>query len=328
MMPACEILTDGPLNTIQDLGRRGYAAEGVSRAGAMDPLALRLGNALVGNDGGQAALEIAFFPFRVRFLRRVAFAITGAHGAALLDDVVLPPWWGMVGEPGQELTLQAPLRGVWRYLALEGGVDVPLVLGARATDLKGCFGGWRGGAVGTGTRLTTLPAAGPGWGEAGGWGCVLPPDALGPAAGSDTTLTVRVLAAAEYDRFTDAARDAFTGNPWFVSRTCNRVGYRLEGTPLTFETSVSLFSHGIVPGTVQVPPNGLPIVQMVDANTCGGYPKIATVIEPDLRLLAQARPGTAIRFEIVTLEDALAIYERARAIVSGLSRALGAVGPR
>lgn len=295
-----EILANSALNTIQDQGRPRAMTLGVARGGAMDMLALACGNMLLGNEPDAAGIEIAFFPFRLRFLDDRAFAVTGARGPVRLDGVDLPPDWAMIARAGQTLHCDAPTEGCRTYVTIAGGIDVPLVLGARSTDLKGGFGGLEGRALQKGDRLPCGMPATPG----------IPPHGYGlavrcPMPDADAT-RVRVLPAAEYDDFTAEARHAFFQTAWRLTPSANRTGYRLEGTPLAQQRPLNLFSHGIVPGTVQVPPAGQPIVQMADANTCGGYPKIATIIESDLRLLAQTRVNGRIRFVETTRADAIA----------------------
>nr|WP_277990506.1 biotin-dependent carboxyltransferase family protein [Pandoraea sp. LA3] len=304
-----EILSNGAPNLVQDAGRQGHLGFGVSRSGAMDALALALGNALTGNDTNDAAVEISLFPFRVRFQRDMSFAVTGADCVVRLDDVALPPWWSRTARAGQTLVIERPKRGGRAYLSLAGGVDVEPVMGSRSTDLKGAFGGFEGRGLRRGDVLAVREAA-----ErpvhATGLGVVpaeLP--AFWQALG-EGLVTVHAVAAAEYRHFTEGARQAFTGEAYEITPEANRVGYRLSGPALTLAAPLELFSHGIVPGTVQVPPSGQPIVQLAEANTCGGYPKIATVIETDLWKLAQAPVGCRIRFALVDLDEAL---ERRRA---------------
>ena len=289
-----EILTSGVLNTVQDGGRRGYLASGLSRCGAMDRLAYEAGNALVGNRQDEASIEIAFFPFRVRFGQATRFALTGAECGATLDGHLLPPFWTRVAAAGQVLSLGPPRRGARAYLAVAGGLALPPVMGSRATDAKGRFGGLEGRGLERGDRLATMQApTGP---ADAGFGAVLPVEQAGPR---------RVIEAAEYDIFDDDSRHALTAADWTVSSDANRLGYRLNGPTLRPRRPLELFSHGIVPGILQVPANGQPMIQLADANTCGGYPKIATVIEPDLWRVAQARVGEKLRFVLIDLDAAV-----------------------
>lgn len=298
------ILRSGPLNTIQDLGRAEGRRWGVSRAGAMDPVALRLANLLLGQPAGEAAMEVALFPLELRFEADCAFAVTGA-GAARLDGRALPANWARRARAGQTLTLDQGPRSVFGYVAFGGGLDLPERLGSRATDLKGGFGGAGGKGLSSGQTLRLRPtAAGPGV-PADGYG--LAPGALPTRrTGADGETRIRVLAAAEWRAFTDEAQGLFERSAWTVSREVNRTGYRLSGPILRTGAPLELLSHGLVPGVVQVPPSGQPIVQMADANTAGGYPKIATVIDADLWALAQTRSGELVGFDLVDWEEAIA----------------------
>lgn len=295
-----EILTSPARNTVQDLGRTGVMTMGVSRGGAMDRQALIHGNLLLANAPGAAGIEIAFFPFRLRFDAPTAFALTGAMVIARLDDAPLPPDWARRAGAGQVLTIDRPLRGARVYLCLQGGLDVPVVLGARATDLKGGFGGLDGRSLQRGDHLTCRPCP-----RAAHRAAALPPEGLGlaqllPLPERDTPVHLRAVPGIDAPAFPAEMVQRFTQATWRVSDLADRAGYRLDGAdPVTPGEPLSLFSHGITPGTVQLPPSGLPLVQMADANTCGGYPKIATVIPPDLRLLAQASSGQPVRIDLV-----------------------------
>ncbi|WP_322084602.1 biotin-dependent carboxyltransferase family protein [Burkholderia sp. BCC1972] len=314
-----EILSSGAANLIQDLGRRGYLDNGISRGGAMDGMALALANAMVGNEADQSGIEISMFPFRIRFQEDTEFATTGADCTVLVDDHATAPWWRRSVKAGQTVVVEHPRRGARAYLAIGGGIDVESVLGSRSTDLKGGFGGLQGRGLKRGDVLTARPHERRANVSPAGIGIVpkqLPSFMRALSAG---LVTVRALPAAEYQCFTKSARTAFEQMDYEVTAEANRVGYRLNGPTLALTSPVELLSHGIVPGTVQVPPSGLPIVQMAEANTCGGYPKIATVIEADLWKLAQTPVGCRIRFALTDLDTAVAAlreqadeYERIR----------------
>jgi biotin-dependent carboxylase-like uncharacterized protein len=295
-----EVLLTGPLNMVQDLGRRGFRNIGVTACGAMDPLALRAGNILLGNDEGAAGIELQTFPFRATFDQDTAVALTGADACAVLDGIPMPPWWALPVRAGQELVLPAPASGARAYLCVAGGIDVPLVMGSRATSLRGDFGGHQGRALRNGDRLphgtATLPEA--------GFGVVPPEVALADHFPQGEVLLLRAIPAGEYDLFTRDA-DSFWVQDWKISAQSNRTGFRLSGDPVRPDNPVEMRSHGIVPGVIQVPPSGEPIIQMADANTAGGYPKIAGVIEVDLWRLGQARIGSRIR--LIRSDTAVAI---------------------
>jgi biotin-dependent carboxylase-like uncharacterized protein len=316
-----EITATGGLATVQDLGRLGGLSYGVGMAGAMDPLALAAANLLLGNAEDAAGIEIPIFPFAVRFTGDCAFALTGADCAAMLDGAPIPPWWCAQARAGQVLTLGLPQgrlpRACRAYLCVGGGLDVPVVLGSRSTQLRGAFGGVEGRALRTGD---VLRAADPGAGVAG-FGLVPPSFATAPDA--DGVTSVRVLPAAEYPCFTEAARAALWNGTWKITAQSDRYGYRLAGETLSLSRPLEMQSHGIVPGVIQVPPGGQPIIQMRDAQPSGGYPKIGAVIEADLWLLGQAAPGSLLRFVETSWEAALDARDANRGWLDEAGRIVG-----
>ena len=307
-----EILSTGALATVQDLGRAGALRWGVGTAGAMDPLALAAGNILLGNHEGAAAVEVPVFPFQLRFAQNCAFAVTGADVAARLDDEPLLPWWSTQAHAGQVLQLGLPQPGTWRasraYLCIAGGVDVPPALGSRSTQLRGAFGGHEGRALRQGDSLR-IGAAND---ARCGTGIGLVPPALALPLQVDDLPAIRVLPAAEYANYSEASRAAFWSEPWKITAQSDRYGYRLSGTPLEAVSALEMRSHGIVPGVIQVPPGGQPIVQMRDAQPSGGYPKLGTVIEADLWRLGQAPIGSRVRFVETNWDDAIAALAQTR----------------
>jgi biotin-dependent carboxylase-like uncharacterized protein len=299
-----EILGTGALATVQDLGRAGALRWGVGRAGAMDRLALACGNLLLGNDENAAGIEAPLFPFELRLDRDCSIAVTGADCAATLDGVPHLPWSSIAVPAGRVLRLGPPQAGRWRgaraYVCVAGGIDVPIVLNSRSTQMRGAIGGLDGRALRAGDRLPVgMPAAEPV--SAG----LVPPGLAMPLA-LDGLPAVRVLAAAEHACFTPASRAAFWSSPWKVTPQSDRYGFRLAGPTIELLAPLELRSHGIVPGVIQVPHGGQPIVQMCDAQPSGGYPKIATVIEADLWRLGQAPIGSLVRFVETDWEGARA----------------------
>lgn len=297
-----EIVKTAALNSVQDLGRHGVRNLGVTASGALDTLALRAANILLGNAPGDAALEVQMFPLAMRFSCAGQIALAGGECVALLNDRRMPPWWTLDVQAGDTLVLQAPVVGARTYLAVRGGLDVPRIMGSRSTAMRHGFGGHEGRALRAGDVLATgpapaLPAVRPDTG-------VLPPAVVlgGPDAKGVSWL--RVLPAAEHDLFTRASQQEFQGATWRVTAQSDRMGYRLSGPILEKVAQHEMRSHPIVPGVVQVPPSGLPIIQLADGNAAGGYPKIACVIEADLWRLAQAAPGAGLRFRHCDLADA------------------------
>jgi biotin-dependent carboxylase-like uncharacterized protein len=316
-----EIVETGPFNTIQDLGRPGYRDIGVSASGAMDPLALKMGNILVGNGDDAAAIEVQTFPFKLRFEARTVFAVTGADGNPTLDGRELLFWCTHVAEPGQILEVRQPPRLARAYIAFRGGLDVPVLMGSRSTSLRGGFGGnagrplIKGDQIAFGTSFDVLPL------PAGGLAVVEPAVALRDVfpALSDGVLPIRAIVAGEHELFA-ADGEAFWSQTWRISSNSDRTGYRLSGEPIKPTATIEMRSHGVVPGVIQVPPGGEPIIQMSDANTAGGYPKIAGVIECDLWRLGQARIGSRLRFVRSTHAEARAVEQAVSRYVEDVRR--------
>lgn len=322
-----EVLRAGPLSTVQDLGRQGFRHLGVAQGGALDSLALEVGNRLVGNRPDAAAVEITLGPASFRFPRATRVAITGTEFGATLDGQPVYSWWSLPVAAGQTLVLPAAKRGMRGYLCIAGGIDVLPMIGSRSTDLASHYGGLGGRALRDGDRLPVgVPAADtPGclapdaheFGvKAPAW-CAFTRFDDAPRRHKSThaawAMPVRVLPGPQYPSFTPAAQQALWEDEWLVTPNSNRMGYRLAGTALTRAKSDDLLSHAVLPGTIQVPPNGQPIVLMHDAQTTGGYPKIGSVIRADLWKLAQARLNLPIRFVPATPDaarDAL-VAERA-----------------
>lgn len=307
-----EALFIPPAATVQDLGRDGYWAQGLGRAGAMDSLSHRIANLMLGNDADAATLEIGLTPAKLRFTADGAFALVGASCGATLDGLPMPRVWAGMAKAGQVLQLSPMTSGAQVYLALAGGIDVPVVLGSRSTQLREGFGGYQGRAIAAGDILRPLGQAVL---PAGGLSLSLP-----ELRDADGAITLRALPSTEYPDFTGEAQQAFWSGGYMVGQQSNRQGYRLEGPTLTCTPGQELRSHGIGPGIVQVPGGGQPIIQLADSATMGGYPKIAAVIEPDLWRIAQARPGDTLRFRQVSLADAAQADADHRAMLAGLSR--------
>jgi KipI family sensor histidine kinase inhibitor len=293
-----EVLEAGLLTSVQDAGRVGLRRVGVSSAGPVDARAHAAANRAVGNPAGAAALECTVVGPRLAFLSPLRFAVAGADLGAVLERADLGSWRVPMGaavlaRAGNILRFTGARAGARAYVALQGGIDVPIVLGSRATDLSSAFGGFSGRALGACDRLAVSPAAAAG---------VSPRESLPDLPAR--SVTVRVVLGPQADHFDERGREALLGGPWRVSATSDRVGCRLEGEPLRHAGPPEILSDGMVPGSIQVPPDGRPIVMMADGPTTGGYPKIATVVSADLPLLAQLVPGAGeVRFEAVRVED-------------------------
>ncbi|PQV43540.1 biotin-dependent carboxyltransferase family protein [Paraburkholderia sp. BL21I4N1] len=318
-----EVTSNGALNIVVDSGRIESMHLGVSAGGPLDTLSYSMANLMVGNDQGAAAIEVTIFPFRLQFEVDTLVAVTGASGSTRINERPLPPYWCHWVRAGETLTINPPVKGARNYVAVAGGISAPEVLGSRSTDVRLGFGGVEGRGLKRGDKLSLdgcqsrsrrRPAGGSGFGVA--------PRAVRDLFSqlSNNTVQLRCVVAAEHARFSPEALKRYVETSYTVCPESNRMGYRLEGEKLNLTEPIELFSHGIVAGTVQVPPSGQPIIQLADANTCGGYPKIATVIEGDLWQLGQVRPGMQLRFQILDVNDALAVIRAQQRELSAVAR--------
>jgi KipI family sensor histidine kinase inhibitor len=295
--PAVEVLDPGLLTTVQDAGRAGHRRVGVSGAGPMDAPAHAAANRAAGNRPDAAGLECTVAGPSLAFLAPLRFAVAGADLGAVLERSDLGAWpvplgAGVLARPGNVLRFTGRRSGCRAYVALGGGIDVPAVLGSRATDLPSAFGGFAGRALRAGDRIAVRPAPGEG-----------SPRESRPE-GRAAQVTARVVLGPQAEHFDAETIAGFLSSAWRVGSTSDRVGCRLEGEPLRHRGAAEILSDGMVPGSVQVPPDGRPIVMTADAPTTGGYPKIATVVTADLPLLAQLVPGEGeVHFEAVRVED-------------------------
>ena len=234
----------------------------------------------------------------LRFLASVLFAVTGGDLGAVLHRADLGEWPVPLGAPvraraGNVLAFTRRRAGARAYVALAGGIDVPLVLGSKATDVGAGFGGFLGRPLRTGDSLSLGQHAHGPTGAGAAW------------SAPDARVMVRVVLGPQGDHFAEAMRRRFLEEPWRVASTSDRAGFRLEGPALAHRGSSEIVSDGLVPGAIQVPPDGAPIVVMSDGPTTGGYPKIATVVSTDLPLLAQLVPGEGeVRFRVVSVLEA------------------------
>lgn len=310
------VLATGPLLTVQDLGRPAARLSGVPVGGAMDPFALAAANLLVGNPPGAAGLELTAGGAELQLARPALLALAGADLGATLDGRPLPLWTTVLADRGARLRLVGR-RGTWgarAYLAVAGGIAVPEVLGSRATELGSGFGGFAGRRLRPGDELPVgepAPTAATRVGLA--W-----PEGARPAYGSAPAL--RLLPGPHLACFAPELIAGLADATFRVSATSNRMGYRLEGARLPYTHNCALPSLGVLPGCVQVPPDGAPILLLADAQTTGGYPVVGTVIGADLPVAAQLLPGDALRLVPTTLQAALAAR---RALQAALTLPLG-----
>ncbi|QEL22497.1 biotin-dependent carboxyltransferase family protein [Bosea sp. F3-2] len=306
-MTALSVLAAGPGSTIQDGGRHGFLRYGVTGAGPMDPFAHALANRALGNPAGAAAIEVSLGGLEVTAEGGpVAVALAGGAFAVTLDGQALPPAVVAMVEPGAKLKLRAGQAGAWCYLAVPGGFDVPQVLGSAATHTRTGIGGIAGRGLMAGDRLA-IAGMSPAEVETGE---IVAPLLERPAE------TIRVILGPQDDYFAPDQIAAFLAGPWTISARGDRMACFLEGPKLTHVRGYNIASDGIAMGAIQVPGEGQPIVLMADRQSTGGYPKVATVIGPDLGRLAQARPGSTVSFRAVTHAEAVAARAAEHAFLS------------
>jgi 5-oxoprolinase (ATP-hydrolysing) subunit C len=295
---ALRVLSAGPGVTLQDAGRHGYLRYGVTAAGPMDPLAYATANRAAGNPAGSTAIEISLGGIELTTeAESLAVAFAGGDFTVSLDARPLPSAAMVLTlDPGAVLNIRAGQSGAWCYLAVAGRLVVPQLLGSNATHTRTGFGGVDGRALRSGDRLSVEPSRRP----APSVGAIAAPWLDRPPA------IIRVVLGPQDDYFSAEQIAAFLDGPWRVSIKADRMAYFLDGPRLTHAKGYNIVSDGIAMGAIQVPGDGRPIVLMADRQSTGGYPKIATVIGPDLGRLAQARPGTAFRFEAVSIAEAVA----------------------
>ena len=307
-----EVVDVNGLMTIQDAGRKGWGQFGVPCSGPMDVFAFYAANRLAGNATGCAALEIGLGDAAFQATQDCVVAVTGIGYQLSISIWEFPLWGSFFVRAGWKIRLNKTSDGMWAYLAVHGGIQTEKALGSRSTYLRGALGGMAGRSLQAGDIVKTSNLARLSLELAGR---TLPRGAW-PAYSQTPTLDVVLGPQTNY--FPAESIETFLASEYFISLTSDRMGYRLEGPPLTQRGETELISEGLAFGAIQVPSHGQPIVMMADAPTTGGYPKIATVASADLPVLAQCESTKSkIRFRETTVEHA---QEKYRALIKGLDK--------
>lgn len=311
---AAKVISPGLATSVQDLGRPGYYHLGIPEGGGMDRFATRIANILVGNDPGAALLEATFMGPEFEFTKSATVAVTGGELPPKVNGEERPTWESFEVKAGDRLSFGYLKSGARAYIAISGGIDVPVVLGSRTTYVLGALGGFQGRVLKAGDEL----AVGEGAGKAGR-------SLLASLRRSQSVpAELRMLPGLYWHRITEAAGKRFFEETWKVAPEADRIGYRFKGgTPLEFVEREQPFGAGSDPsnivdacypyGSVQVPSGTEPIVLHRDAVSGGGYMMLGVVISADMDLIAQLQPHTPARFAPVTLEQALAARAERRA---------------
>lgn len=320
-----EVIKPGLLSSLQDAGRRGYASLGLGRAGAMDEPAWRLANALVGNHGDEAALEITLAGPTLHFARDAVVALTGGIIEARANGEPLPPWTSCFLPAGTLLRLGGMRHGCRSYLAVRGGFDTKPILGSRSTDLHAAIGPLDGRPLRSGDLLPIGTRDDAPWFGATAavqalrWG-------LDPQPWLDySQAPLALVRGHHFDTLDDASRRALFKQSFVISKDSNRTGSRIDGPRLHLSRPLELISEATLPGTLQLPPSGQPILLLAEAPVTGGYPRIGQLAAVDLPRLAQRRPGDALCFREIAMDEAL---ERLRAREEALRRLLQRIEQR
>lgn len=321
-MNRLRILRAGLCSTVQDPGRIGNQHLGVPVGGAMDRLSHELANRLIGNEASAATIEMTLTGDEIEFIEDSLIAVTGADMAPVLcqadtEPRSIPQHCPVKIPSGTCVRFQAAQRGCRSYLAIAGGVDVPLLMGSRATDLRSAFGGHHGRMLRAGDELAVGVPSGiaheimdqlstSGKAPCSRW-FVRPVDLPSLACTS-----LRIVEGTHTSLLKLSRPERLSEIVFRVSAQSDRMGYRLSDHRLILQQHVEIFTAGAVPGTIQLPPDGNPILLMADCAPTGGYPRIGHVISADLPVAAQLRPGQLIRFEMVPLELAQDLYRQQR----------------
>lgn len=294
-MNALIVEAPGLFTTVQDLGREGFGPVGVSASGAADAVSLRIGNRLVGNSQGAAALEMTLVGGAFMFERAAVIAVAGADFGASLDGVVLPIWTSIEVREGQTVRFGPSRSGARAYLCVQGGIAVEPFLGSASTHVLSGLGGFEGRALRKGDRVE-LGAANSHFRTRSLSAKAL--ESLRPQK------VIRLTEGPQSDWFGESSWRTLFTNAFRVTEQSNRMGIRLQGPPISLDASREMITEGVSLGAIQVPPSGQPIILFVEQQTTGGYPKIANVISADLHSLGQLRPRDEIRFERTEMSEA------------------------
>lgn len=287
-MKLCKVVKPGLFTTVQDFGRRGFRRYGVPVSGVMDAYAFAAANLLVGNKPDDACLEITLLGPEFELFNKAHIAITGAALSPAINGETVACWRTLHVYKGDVLSFGSPQSGCRAYLAVRGGVDVSVVLGSRSTHVRGGFGGFQGRRLKAGDIIEAYVPS-----TSFKKGFQMPQE-LVPCYGNE--LTVEVVLGPQVDYFTKRGANTFLSSIYTASSESDRMGYRLNGPEVEQKSPLDMVSDAIPVGAVQVPRSGKPIIVMRDAQTTGGYPKIAVVTTSDVSRLGQVKPNDKIRF--------------------------------
>lgn len=309
-MEFIKVLKPGLLTTIQDLGRLAYQKYGIPTSGAMDPLSLRIANILVGNKEDAGAIEVTLIGPKLKFIESGVIAITGANLSPTINNKPIPLWSTIKVDKNDILKFGESINGCRSYIAVNGGIDVPEIMGSKSTFIRGGYGGLKGRRIQKGDVVVreaknNKPE-------------VLCHRKLSPKVtpNFEKNKRVRVILGPQVDSFTKEAINNLLSGSYTIMKDSDRMGYRLEGPSLEHVSGADIISDYITAGSIQVPGNKQPIILMADCQVTGGYTKIGTVIGVDIPLIAQKKPGEQISFEKIEINEAQSLWKKQEKLIS------------
>ena len=295
----------GIMTTVQDYGRMGYQSEGFRVCGVLDRHSFWVANLLLDNTDKEAVLEYTICGPSLYFTSDTVICITGGNFDPKLNGEPIPMYCAVAVKKGDELEMGFCKSGTWGYIAFAGGLDVPMVMGSRSTDLKCGFGGYKGRKIMDGDEINfvkqvhTLPH--------------MKERKVESVDYSEPVIDIRVTMGPQDDYFSKEGIDTFLNEPYTITSECDRMGYRLDGPTIEHnELGADIVSDGIAKGSIQVPKHGKPIVLLSDRQTTGGYTKIATIVSVDISKLVQRKYPQQVRFVKVSVEEGQRIFDMER----------------
>ncbi|MGP4060775.1 biotin-dependent carboxyltransferase family protein [Halobacillus sp. H74] len=310
------ILKSGLLTSIQDLGRYGYQKHGIIASGVMDSVAHRIANFLVNNASNTPTLEITLMGPVIEFQEDTLISICGGELSPMIDGEHVNMWKLIYVRKGSELRFGQPKQGFRAYLAIAGGFDVPRVMNSASTYMRAAVGGFQGRMLEKGDEIPVYPDT-----DLSGIfqslsskirkdSFIEAPWFVAPEITSYTKTNepIRIMRGREFELFDDASQNNFMKNTFKIDPKSDRMGYRLKGTTLSLKEKKEIVSEAVTFGTVQVPPEGNPIILLADRQTTGGYPKIGQVASVDLPRIAQMKPGENMTFRHISHAEAQHLY--------------------
>ena len=307
-MPIIKVIKAGLQTTVQDLGRFGYSHLGISISGAADPVSMRIGNLLVGNNENDAALEMTLIGGEFEFDEDTVIAITGANFHPKMNGIGIPMWTSVRIKSGQVLKFTASSEGARCYLCIQGGIDVKKILRSSSTHILTKLGGFEGRRLKNGDEIyfQNKPEATP----------HLYQFKKAIAYELMKRDIIRITTAPQSDYFSEETLKDFCSNKYEVKEDSNRMGLRLKGNVLLRQNNEEIITEGVTLGAVQVSHDGQPIILFVEHQTTGGYPKIANVISADIHRVGQLRPRDKINFSFISIDEAYKYKMELESIIS------------